>query len=96
LGSQLSTAETKCQLLEKQLDYMRTMLHSVEKDRFSSPTHPIGHSIGHSVGLPESELPHKFKVQAERLSDLEREHLKLTATQNLAEVGEITLDIFQR
>ncbi|XP_046585534.1 centrosomal protein of 57 kDa-like isoform X2 [Haliotis rubra] len=80
LGSQLSAAETKCDVLEKQLDYMRKMVHNVERDRLDT--------VARNVVVEqqrEEVLPRKFKIQAERISELEREHLKLTATQNLAE-----------
>ncbi|XP_071113318.1 centrosomal protein of 57 kDa-like isoform X1 [Haliotis cracherodii] len=80
LGSQLSAAETKCDVLEKQLNYMRKMVHNVERDRLDT--------VARSVVVEqqrEEVMPRKFKIQAERISELEREHLKLTATQNLAE-----------
>lgn len=82
LESQLSAAETRCNLLEKQLEYMKNMVTNSEKDRieaikksaeleaFQEP--PVEHSSG-------------FQDNLRKIAELEREHIKLTANQSLAE-----------
>ncbi|XP_045196505.2 centrosomal protein of 57 kDa-like isoform X2 [Mercenaria mercenaria] len=83
LESQLSAAETRCNLLEKQLEYMKNMVvsnserdrieafkKSAELEEISEP--PVEHSSG-------------FQNNLRKIADLEREHIKLTANQSLAE-----------
>ncbi|XP_060555423.1 centrosomal protein of 57 kDa-like isoform X2 [Ruditapes philippinarum] len=83
LESQLSAAETRCNLLEKQLEYMKNMVVSnTERDRVeafrksreleTSPDPMEEHSSG-------------FQNNLRKIADLEREHIKLTANQSLAE-----------
>lgn len=83
LESQLSAAETRCDLLEKQLEYMKNMVSNSERDRIEAlkksaeletwQEPPVEHSSG-------------FQDNLRKIADLEREHIKLTANQSLAEV----------
>lgn len=81
LESQLSSAETRSQLLEKQLEYMRKMVQNAESDRQDAMVTNAMMRTKDKYGLPSTEL----KEHNEKISDLEREHLKLTATQTLSE-----------
>ncbi|CAH1798637.1 unnamed protein product, partial [Owenia fusiformis] len=83
LGSQLSSAESRCQLLEKQLEYMRKMVQSAETDRNAAQQQTAAIETQKRVtNLAEDE---QLRRQLNKIVDLEREHLKLTATQTLAE-----------
>ena len=82
LESQLSSAETRSQLLEKQLDYMRKMVQNAESDRQDAMVTNALMKTKDRYGLSTTEL----KDHDHKISDLEREHLKLTATQTLSEV----------
>ncbi|PVD29152.1 hypothetical protein C0Q70_11749 [Pomacea canaliculata] len=81
LELQLSSAETRCQLLEKQLDYMRKMVHNAERDR--SEALQKANTLQHQH--EPSPLKPDYHAQLDRISELERDHLRLTATQTLAE-----------
>ncbi|CAC5414277.1 CEP57 [Mytilus coruscus] len=81
LESQLSSAETRSQLLEKQLDYMRKMVQNAESDRQDAMVTNALMKTKDRYGLSSTEL----KDHDHKISDLEREHLKLTATQTLSE-----------
>ncbi|XP_076079412.1 centrosomal protein of 57 kDa-like isoform X2 [Mytilus galloprovincialis] len=81
LESQLSSAETRSQLLEKQLDYMRKMVQNAESDRQDAMVTNALMKTKDRYGLSTTEL----KDHDHKISDLEREHLKLTATQTLSE-----------
>lgn len=78
----MSSAETRCQLLEKQLDYMRKMVHNAERDR--SEALQKANTLQHQH--EPSPLKPDYHAQLDRISELERDHLRLTATQTLAEV----------
>lgn len=79
LESQLTAAETRCDLLEKQLDYMRTMVHSAEKDRHAAVSRV-------TFAEPKEQEPSlDFQTNLRKISELERQHIKLTANQSLAE-----------
>lgn len=82
LESQLSAAETRCNLLEKQLEYMKNMVSSAERDRISA--------IRKTAELdtfqePATEHSSEFQENLRKIAELEREHIKLTANQSLAE-----------
>ncbi|XP_011856339.1 PREDICTED: centrosomal protein of 57 kDa isoform X2 [Mandrillus leucophaeus] len=79
LTSQLLAAENKCNLLEKQLEYMRNMIKHAEMERTSV--------LEKQVSL-ERERQHDLthvQSQLEKLDLLEQEYNKLTAMQALAE-----------
>ncbi|KAG5846509.1 hypothetical protein ANANG_G00115720 [Anguilla anguilla] len=79
LAVQLQSAEARCSLLEKQLDYMRKMVEKAEQDR--------------NAVVQKQESLHKdrrkdqteVEVQLQKLEMLERECLKLSSTQSVAE-----------
>lgn len=81
LTSQLLAAENKCNLLEKQLEYMRNMIKHAEMERT-----PV---LEKQVSL-ERERHDQTHVQnqLEKLDLLEQEYNKLTTMQALAEVSE--------
>uniref|UniRef100_A0A4W4FIZ3 Centrosomal protein 57kDa-like protein 1 n=1 Tax=Electrophorus electricus TaxID=8005 RepID=A0A4W4FIZ3_ELEEL len=79
LVSQLHTTEARCSLLEKQLKYMRKMVESAERERLTS--------VGQEC-VQQSERAHsdpQIKAQLQKLDKLEKECLKLTSTQSVAE-----------
>uniref|UniRef100_A0A7M4FC72 Centrosomal protein 57 n=1 Tax=Crocodylus porosus TaxID=8502 RepID=A0A7M4FC72_CROPO len=78
LASQLATAESRCRLLEKQLEYMRKMIEHAEKEKTS---------LLDKQATLERERLDQSHVQSklEKLDMLEQEYTKLTAMQSLAE-----------
>ncbi|XP_077076203.1 centrosomal protein CEP57L1 [Siphateles boraxobius] len=74
LVSKLHSAEKRCSLLEKQLDYMRKMVECAEKDR-----------ITHTDRQESKHTDPQMQVQLNKLERLENEYLKLTSTQSVAE-----------
>lgn len=79
LVSKLHSAEKRCSLLEKQLDYMRKMVECAEKDR-------ITHTDRQESLCKESKhADPQMQVQLNKLERLENEYLKLTSTQSVAE-----------
>ena len=86
LESQLSSAETRCQLLEKQLEYMRKMVQTAERDRTDAVQKAeVIHQQQNANHNPSPFMP-DYQSQLDRIGELERDHLRLTATQTLAEV----------
>ncbi|XP_028656333.1 centrosomal protein of 57 kDa [Erpetoichthys calabaricus] len=79
LSLQLKEAESRCSLLEKQLEYMRKMVHNAEADRTSLLMRQM--SLEREKSANHSDVQSKL----EKLDILEREYCKLTATQRLAE-----------
>ncbi|XP_028619257.1 centrosomal protein of 57 kDa isoform X2 [Grammomys surdaster] len=79
LASQLVAAENKCNLLEKQLEYMRNMIKHAEMERTSV--------LEKQVSLERERQHDQTHVQSqlEKLDILEQEYNKLTAMQALAE-----------
>ncbi|XP_028858346.1 centrosomal protein CEP57L1 isoform X2 [Denticeps clupeoides] len=86
LASQLNFAETRCVLLEKQLGYMKKMLTSAEEHGMAEL--PLSdratHTLTGTVRL-ENSSPGHLQQQLHKLEKLERECVKLTHTQSLAE-----------
>ncbi|XP_061171155.1 centrosomal protein of 57 kDa-like isoform X1 [Saccostrea echinata] len=87
LETQLTAAETRSQLLEKQLDYMRRMVQTAENDRQeavikAAVTDRVDKVIQPS---PQPGPSPEYLRQREKLMELEREHLRLTASQTLSE-----------
>ncbi|XP_056337386.1 centrosomal protein CEP57L1 isoform X4 [Danio aesculapii] len=79
LVSKLHSAETRCSLLEKQLDYMKRMVECAEKDI-------ITHTDRQDY--PPKESTHtdpQIQAQLNKLERLEKEYLRLTNTQSVAE-----------
>lgn len=79
LASQLSAAESRCNILEKQLEYMRKMVHTAEMERGAMLQRQA--SLEKKSSIDHSDLQSKL----EKLDLIEREYLKLTATQTAAE-----------
>uniref|UniRef100_A0A4W4EAZ7 Centrosomal protein 57 n=1 Tax=Electrophorus electricus TaxID=8005 RepID=A0A4W4EAZ7_ELEEL len=77
LVSQLAAAEAKCNLLEKQLDYMKKLVRNTESDRTAVLKHQV------SMHTPMQALS---SLTLEKLDMLEQEYRRLTHTQNMAEV----------
>ncbi|XP_031563451.1 centrosomal protein of 57 kDa-like [Actinia tenebrosa] len=80
LQNDLQGAEARCHLLEKQLDYMRKMVQTAEMDR--------DNAVQRSAMLTQQisqQATADIKGQIGKLTGLEREHMKLTASQSLAE-----------
>ncbi|NWX11196.1 CE57L protein, partial [Caloenas nicobarica] len=76
---QLNAAQSRCSLLEKQLDYMRKMASSAELEKKMVSEQ--------QAQLQEEEDQNRLELHAklEKLEMLEKECLKLTATQRIAE-----------
>ena len=82
ISSKLDSAESRCNVLEKQLEYMRRMVHSAESDR--------SQALRHTAQLQRQQVETEaleVQAQLDKIKDLEREHLKLSASQTLAEVA---------
>ncbi|KAI1893967.1 hypothetical protein AGOR_G00129110 [Albula goreensis] len=79
LATQLAAAESRCSLLEKQLEYMRRMVRKAETERTSV--------LKEQASLESNRSGDHADVQAKfaKLDMLEKEYMKLTETQNLAE-----------
>lgn len=78
LDSKLQSAETRCKVLEKQLDYMKKMVESVKKERIS---------LMENQSLLQNQPPSNSHTEAQRekMEKLESEYVKLSRTQALAE-----------
>ena len=93
VNNSLATAEAKCNLLERQLEYMRKMLQSAESDR--------NEAIQRSTTLAQQaakQASEHVQSKLEKISGLERQHIQLNAAQNVAEVHsaiEYVVDHFQ-
>ncbi|XP_057307543.1 centrosomal protein of 57 kDa-like [Hydractinia symbiolongicarpus] len=100
LEEQLNHAQSKCHLLEKQLDVMRDMMYnqrpivpritssSLSPVTTSSPGYSVATSgeVSNSPAQTYKSVPRPIESHAmTKLNDLEREHLKLTASQNVTE-----------
>ena len=78
---QLHDTESRCHLLEKQLDYMRRMVKTAEIDR-TDTIKRVSDIEQHRGDASTREL----QSQIDKISELERDHLRMTATQTLAQV----------
>ncbi|KAJ8355674.1 hypothetical protein SKAU_G00184680 [Synaphobranchus kaupii] len=76
---QLQSAEARCCLLEKQMDYMRKMVEKAEEDRNAVIQSQESLHKERRKDQPEVE------AQLQKLEMLERECLKLSSTQSVAE-----------
>uniref|UniRef100_A0A3B1JBI1 Centrosomal protein 57kDa-like protein 1 n=1 Tax=Astyanax mexicanus TaxID=7994 RepID=A0A3B1JBI1_ASTMX len=81
LVSQLNSAEARCSLLEKQLDYMRRMVESAEREKIATVNKE---ERGHQNERSQPDL--RFRDQLKKLERLENECLKLSNTQSEAEL----------
>ena len=85
LEDDLQSAEARCNLLEKQLDYMRKMVHSAEADRDSAIQRSA--MVAKQAAQQSSD---DIRGQFGKLAGLERDHMKLTAQHSIAEVSNCT------
>ncbi|KAK3096863.1 hypothetical protein FSP39_004111 [Pinctada imbricata] len=87
LESQLSAAESRSRLLEKQLDNMRKMVVSAEQERQETMMQTsLEKDKSDNVMLQvQPGPPPDYLSHREKLTELEREYLKLAATQTLSE-----------
>ncbi|KAM6208447.1 centrosomal protein CEP57L1 isoform 1-T1 [Sarcoramphus papa] len=76
---QLNAAQSRCSLLEKQLDYMRKMVASAELEK------KVVLEQQAQVQKEEDQNRLELHAKLEKLEMLEKECLKLTATQRIAE-----------
>ncbi|KAM7367837.1 hypothetical protein PAMP_014108 [Pampus punctatissimus] len=79
LDSKLQSAEARCKVLEKQLDYMRKMVENAKKERSAL----MENQASLQKQQPSSS---NNQIQREKLEKLESECLKLKKTQSLAEM----------
>ncbi|KAJ8275228.1 hypothetical protein COCON_G00098530 [Conger conger] len=79
LAVQLQSAEARCSLLEKQLDYMRKMVEGAEQDRNAAIQKQD------SLRAEERKNQPDVEAQLQKLEMLERECQKLSSTQSVAE-----------
>ncbi|XP_052811392.1 centrosomal protein of 57 kDa-like isoform X3 [Mya arenaria] len=86
LESQLSAAEMRCNLLEKQLDHMKDMVTTSERNRYDSILKP---SEGEKQIETTGEHSSSFQGNLRKIAELERDHMKLTANQTLAEIESV-------
>ena len=89
MNNNLATAEAKCNLLERQLEYMRKMLQSAEVDR--------NDAIQRSTTLAQQaakQASQHVQTKLEKISGLERQHIQLNAAQNVAEVMQCFTEMF--
>ncbi|XP_041653538.1 centrosomal protein of 57 kDa isoform X2 [Cheilinus undulatus] len=87
LISHLAAAESRCVKLERQLDHMRRMLRSAKADRTSllrQQVNPV--SIEKAKPADKQAYAVSQHAQLKKLELLEQEYLRLTRTQNNAEV----------
>uniref|UniRef100_A0A8B9PPN5 Centrosomal protein 57 n=1 Tax=Apteryx owenii TaxID=8824 RepID=A0A8B9PPN5_APTOW len=80
LASQLAAAESRCSLLEKQLDYMRKMIQHAENEKT--------HLLEKQGTLERDRLLDQSHVQSklEKLDMLEKEYTRLNTMQSIAEL----------
>ncbi|XP_010571715.1 PREDICTED: centrosomal protein CEP57L1 isoform X2 [Haliaeetus leucocephalus] len=77
---QLNAAQSRCSLLEKQLDYMRKMVSSAELEK------KMGLEQQAQFQKEEDQNRLELHAKLEKLEMLEKECLKLTAAQRIAEL----------
>ncbi|KAM7413074.1 hypothetical protein PAMA_020451 [Pampus argenteus] len=84
LITHLAAAESRCVKLERQLDHMRKMLRNAKADRTSLLKQQVSMETARSAGQQDGTVSEH--AQLEKLERLEREYLRLTHTQNQAEM----------
>ncbi|KAM6992408.1 centrosomal protein CEP57L1 [Tautogolabrus adspersus] len=85
IDSKLQSAEARCKVLEKQLDYMRKMVGNAKRER---------NVLMQNQATLQNQQPSSSNSQSqqEKLAELESECLKLSRTQTLAEMKLSTLE----
>ncbi|XP_078102321.1 centrosomal protein of 57 kDa isoform X1 [Sander vitreus] len=84
LITHLAAAESRCVKLERQLDHMRRMLRSARADRTSLLKQQVAMETAKSADQQSDTVSEH--AQLEKLERLEQEYLRLTRTQNNAEM----------
>ncbi|XP_039648068.1 centrosomal protein of 57 kDa isoform X2 [Perca fluviatilis] len=84
LITHLAAAESRCVKLERQLDHMRRMLRSARADRTSLLKQQVTMETAKSADQQSDTVSEH--AQLEKLERLEQEYLRLTRTQNNAEM----------
>ncbi|XP_049431720.1 centrosomal protein of 57 kDa isoform X1 [Epinephelus fuscoguttatus] len=84
LITHLAAAESRCVKLERQLDHMRRMLRSAKSDRTSLLKQQVSTDAAKSADQQSDTVSEH--AQLEKLERLEQEYLRLTRTQNNAEM----------
>ncbi|XP_047450292.1 centrosomal protein of 57 kDa [Mugil cephalus] len=84
LITHLAAAESRCVKLERQLDHMRRMLRSARTERSSLLKQQVSMERARSADQQFDTVPER--AQLEKLERLEQEYLRLTRTQNNAEM----------
>ncbi|XP_035536671.1 centrosomal protein of 57 kDa isoform X2 [Morone saxatilis] len=84
LITHLAAAESRCVKLERQLDHMRRMLRNAKADRTSLLKQQVSKETAKSADHQSDTVSEH--AQLEKLERLEQEYLRLTRTQNNAEV----------
>lgn len=79
----LLTQEERCRELEQQLERTRVMVHHAERDR-AEALRKVAVLRTDNLHVENTER----RSYVDKISDLEREQLKLMATQTLAQVSE--------
>ncbi|XP_028997157.1 centrosomal protein CEP57L1 [Betta splendens] len=77
LDLKLQSAEARCKVLEKQLEYMRKMVENAKKER---------NTVIENQAALQNKQPSSSSTQREKLEKLEAEYLKLSKTQTVAEM----------
>ncbi|XP_026219075.1 centrosomal protein of 57 kDa [Anabas testudineus] len=91
LITHLAAAESRCAKLERQLDHMKRMLHSAKTGRTSLLKQQVSRETSKSADQQPSTVSEH--AQLEKLERLEQEYLRLTRTQNNAEIKIHELEI---
>ncbi|XP_041797286.1 centrosomal protein of 57 kDa [Chelmon rostratus] len=84
LITHLAAAESRCVKLEQQLDHMRRMLRNAKADRTSLLKQQVSTETTKSADQQSDTVSEH--AQLEKLERLEQEYLRLTRTQNSAEM----------
>ena len=79
----LDTTEQRCHLLERQLNHMQKMVHGAEHEKAHAQTR--ADILREKAELEADE--YDVRRRLDKIADLEREHLKMTASQAIAEVN---------
>ena len=78
---QLRAADSRCELLDKQLEYMRRMLNEAEAEKRLAYERSE-----HMIRLRNANSGQEMRSQMDKIADMEREHHRLQASQAVAQV----------
>lgn len=81
MQDQLRSADARCELLDKQLDYMRRMLSEAEAEK------RLAYERSEQMTrLRNANTAQEMRTQMDKITDMEREHHRLQANQAVAQV----------